>query len=203
VTVKFNTGRREYTYLTDDSTIGVDDVVVVPAGCNEHNTLATVTKVTPFLEAKIPVPISDLKYVIKKSHHRFKVGDKVVAKTETPYCITTNGWKGVVTELDDVFGMRVSESSDKCGYYVKCEYFDLLEESTKETEPKYYNGKVVCVSKKCNSAAYTVGKVYEFIDGRVKIDNGCKIPVDGREVATLEEWNKSDDYYATFIPFVE
>lgn len=211
VTVKFNTGRREYTYLTDDSTIGVDDVVVVPAGCNEHNTLATVTKVTPFLEAKIPVPISDLKYVIKKSHHRFKVGDKVVAKTETPYCITTNGWKGVVTELDDVFGMRVSESSDKCGYYVKCEYFDLLEESPKETEPKYYNGKVVCV--KTEYPWWKVGKIYEVKDGRITADDGDRFPKKGREPYRDADdvrhagcgglGNGRHNYANEFIPVVE
>ena len=203
VNVKFDTGKGEYTYLTDDSSIKVDDIVVVPTGKFNTHTLARVTSVTPFLDAKITVPFRDLKYVIEKSHPSFKVGDKVVAKKDAPYGITTNGWKGEVILVDGMSSIRVRELDGDCKFTVSAKHFDLLKESPKETEPKYYNGKVVCVSKKCNSAAYTVGKVYEFIDGRVKIDNGCKIPVDGREVATLEEWNKSDDYYATFIPFVE
>jgi uncharacterized protein YlzI (FlbEa/FlbD family)/co-chaperonin GroES (HSP10) len=203
VTVKFDTGKGEYTYLTDDTSIMVDDIVVVPTGKFDNRTLARVTSVTPFLKAKITVPLRDLKYVIEKSHPSFKVGDNVIAKKDAPYGITTNGWKGVVTYVDGMSCIKVGELNGLHEYTVNARYFDLLEESPKETETKKYNGKVVCVSKKGDSFAYTVGKVYEFIDGRVKIDNGCSIPCDGRRVATLEEWNESDDYKAKFIPFVE
>lgn len=36
--------------------------------------------------------------------------------------------------------------------------------------PKYYNGKVVCV--RCDDKDFTVGKVYEFIDGSIRDDSG-------------------------------
>lgn len=38
---------------------------------------------------------------------KFKVGDKVIAKRNTPYCLTTNGWKGVVTIVHDNGYIRV------------------------------------------------------------------------------------------------
>lgn len=69
--------------------------------------------------------------------------------------------------------------------------------------PQYYNGKVVCVSKK-DYTAYTVGKIYEFKDGRVKIDNGKVIPRnDNDAIKTLDEWNDSSSFLAKFIPLVE
>lgn len=39
-------------------------------------------------------------------------------------------------------------------------------------EPKYYNGKVVCTYKGVDAYGYTVGKIYEFIDGTVVDDDG-------------------------------
>lgn len=70
--------------------------------------------------------------------------------------------------------------------------------------PKYYNGKVVCVEKSADYMAYTIGKVYEFKDGRVKIDNGNIIPAAGQKpVSSVDEWNNDPDTYAKFIPFVE
>lgn len=70
--------------------------------------------------------------------------------------------------------------------------------------PKYYNGKVACVEKSASYMAYTVGKVYEFKDGRVKIDNGNIIPDAGQKpVSSVDEWNNYPDTYAKFIPFVE
>ena len=68
-------------------------------------------------------------------------------------------------------------------------------------KPIYYSGKVVCVKKVRSGAAYTVGKIYEFKDGRVKIDNGNKIPV--FPVRSLDEWNNSSCTYAKFIELKE
>ena len=77
-------------------------------------------------------------------------------------------------------------------------------ELTPYDPPKYYNGKVVCVEKSASYMAYTVGKVYEFKDGRVKIDNGNIIPDAGQKpVSSVDEWNNNPDTYAKFIPFVE
>lgn len=50
----------------------------------------------------------------------------------------------------------------------------------------HYNGLVVCIEKGRYSP-YTLGKVYEFVDGRVKDDRGEAFPKE--PVKTLEEWN--------------
>ena len=47
--------------------------------------------------------------------------------------------------------------------------------STKAPEPKYYNGRVVCVEKYPHMA-YTVGKIYNVCDGKMLIDNGSYQP---------------------------
>lgn len=68
----------------------------------------------------------------------------------------------------------------------------------------YYSGKAVCISKGDHWMAYTVGKVYEFKDGRVTIDNGITVYLTDSPVTSIEEWNKRyGEEYAKFIPFVE
>lgn len=65
-----------------------------------------------------------------------------------------------------------------------------------EIKPKYYNGKVVCVK---SDGDFTVGKVYEFVDGQVKDDDGSNRPI-GNKVKKLEDYN---GLLYGFIPFVE
>lgn len=69
-------------------------------------------------------------------------------------------------------------------------------------EPEYYNGKAVCVEKKGECYAYTVGKIYEFKNGRVKIDNGNEAPCTTR-VTSLDEWNDINWAMAKFIELKE
>lgn len=68
-------------------------------------------------------------------------------------------------------------------------------------KPIYYSGKVVCV-KVYEGAAYTVGKIYEFKDGKVRIDNGCIFP-SGDPIKSLDEWNNFDWTLAKFIELKE
>ena len=68
-------------------------------------------------------------------------------------------------------------------------------------KPIYYSGKVVCVEAG-EDAAYTVGKIYEFKDGKVKIDNGCTVP-SGDPIKSLDEWNNFDWTLAKFIELKE
>ena len=85
--------------------------------------------------------------------------------------------------------------------------FDRLlgREEPKPEEPKYYNGKVVCVKKGpgmfvgSDVGWWTVGKIYDVIDGVIKDDDE-----DPRCPAkSLEELNKIMSDYATFIALVE
>lgn len=72
---------------------------------------------------------------------------------------------------------------------------ELVEEPA---EPKYYSGKVVCVEKNGECFAYTVGKIYEFKDGLVKIDNGRELPA--YKIKSLDEW---DDQLGNIAKFIE
>ena len=105
---------------------------------------------------------------------KYKIGDKVRVKC-TPE-----------DEFDFIAGAELA--------------FERLTQN-KLKKPIYYNGKVVCV-KVYKGAAYTVGKIYEFVDGRVRIDNGCTSP-SGDPIKSLDEWNNSDWALAEFIELKE
>ncbi len=70
-------------------------------------------------------------------------------------------------------------------------------EKPKKEEPKYYNGKVVCVQSENDD--YTVGKIYEFKDGTLVDDQG-----DVRYKGCLRVKHPSEivNLYK-FIPYVE
>ena len=73
--------------------------------------------------------------------------------------------------------------------------FDRLVGS-KEPEPKYYSGKLVCIGV-IPGYAYTLGKIYEVQNGVICLDN--KLRVTG--LTNLEDINKK--LYAKFIEVVE
>ena len=58
---------------------------------------------------------------------KFKVGDKVVAKKNAPYSITTDGWEGVVTEVCNNGRILVNGEGfiGSLGAGVEERYFDL------------------------------------------------------------------------------
>lgn len=67
----------------------------------------------------------------------FNVGDKVIAKPNAPYSITTNGWKGVVVKVksDVIISVRALRHAISI-YDVKPIYFDLFEENKNKEEIK-------------------------------------------------------------------
>lgn len=68
----------------------------------------------------------------------------------------------------------------------------LFDKCEKKEEPKYYNGKAVCV-KPCYG--FTIGKIYEFIDGQCRDDYNKLRPVGERLRGFL--------HYDILIPVVE
>lgn len=65
-----------------------------------------------------------------------------------------------------------------------------FERLNEKTEPKvYFNGKAVCIEVK-EGAVYTVGKIYEFKNGRCKIDNDCLMPVLRDPITSIDNWNE-------------
>lgn len=85
--------------------------------------------------------------------------------------------------------------------------FDRLlgREEPKQQEPKYYNGKVVCVKKgrglsgECNVTWWTVGRIYDVVDGVIRDNKGNE----RLRVGSLAELNMITHNYAEFIALVE
>jgi hypothetical protein len=150
-------------------------------------------------EALQNIKVPKLEFTVKEKPFKFEVGkqykydDCVIEITDA----RRNDPYSPVYKYKDVKGTTTGMKQ----FIEKSIFADSL---TPYEPPKYYNGKVVCVEKSESYMAYTVGKVYEFKDGRVKIDNGNIIPAAGRKpVSSVDEWNNNPDTYAKFIPFVE
>lgn len=106
----------------------------------------------------------------------------------------------IVTPIEIDLGSAYYESIERGRHqWVSNKDVELVEEPA---EPKYYSGKVVCVEKKKEHYSYTVGKIYEFKNGRVKLDNGREL-LNSTRVTSLDEWNDSDWAGAKFIELKE
>ena len=102
----------------------------------------------------------------------FKVGDRVTVDgmNGTIICITLGDIFGVQFDDEDYDGHRclgVKLKAGKPSTKNNCWWVNP-ENVTRYEEPKYYNGKVVCVESTNDS--FTVGKIYTFVDGTV-VDN--------------------------------
>ena len=104
----------------------------------------------------------------------------------------------IITPLTVNSGYFYGTAKSGIRQWINNEDVELVEEPA---EPKYYSGKVVCVDK-YSDCAYTIGKIYEFKDGRVKTDNGEEAPISIR-VTSLDEWNGYDWTMAEFIEIKE
>lgn len=218
ITVQFDRGSRKYNYLCKGLSIKCGDKVIVPVGEDNHHVAVTVVAIQPFVEDKLHIPISKMKYVDRvcteeetKPRFKFKVGDKVRVRkdlTNKIYYMDDNPKRGCfalssqVKMGGEVVTITECKSNNHFNYYfVEGSSLMWTDGMFEDEVVKYFNGKVVCVSKP-SGCAYTVGKVYEFKDGRVVIDNGAILPID-KGITTLEEWNTDDNLYCKFIPFVE
>lgn len=65
-----------------------------------------------------------------------------------------------------------------------------------------YNGKVVCIDPCDCEDMYTLGKIYEFKDGRIQDDEGCVVPpIDEEGIVNFNEWQ--DFSSAKWVEIVE
>lgn len=94
--------------------------------------------------------------------------------------------------------------SDKFDFAVGAKLaFERLNE---KTEPKkFFSGKAVCVEIKASKFAYTVGKIYEFKDGKITLDNGASFPMGGDKVTSIDDWNSRYpcELFARFLEIKE
>lgn len=134
----------------------------------------------------------------QQTEHKFKVGDRV-RRTEESLPYWRKGDTGTIVGVDDSqVPYYIKKDRDGETAWSREDYLEKIE------EPKYYNGKVVCISNENKPFAavsgFTVGKVYTITDGIITNDTGWTNKIAG-PLKTLEEvcaclGNK-------FIPFVE
>lgn len=62
--MKFTEGGKSYYYISDDDTIEVGDLVIVPVGEYEHTATVEVVNIEYFSEEKAPFPIEKVKPII-------------------------------------------------------------------------------------------------------------------------------------------
>ena len=77
----------------------------------------------------------------------------------------------------------------------------LAMERLLEEKPKFYNGKVVCVSSDIYSVGYTKGKIYQFENGRVVDDDGTTRPILCEPITCSEDLEKK--YPGVWLEVVE
>ncbi len=64
--VNFDDGYKSYYYLTEDDSIEVGDLVVVPAGKDNQEKIVEVVDINYYSENDAPLPIAKTKYIIRK-----------------------------------------------------------------------------------------------------------------------------------------
>ena len=66
-------------------------------------------------------------------------------------------------------------------------YERLMDGVVEKPEPEYYNGKAICVDHCGGFDIYTIGKTYQFIDGRSINDLGNVFPINS-PAKSFEDW---------------
>lgn len=144
---------------------------------------------------------------------KFKIGDRIIAKKNAPYEITTNGWKGVVVEL---YGntIRVTDATGGIGFTVDPKYFNLNTTTTDQkivittdgttTTAKMYHGKTVvkAAESKCNP-----DDRFDFETGVKLVFNrllGADVPEDngGFKVGDIVRITDVGSIYPTYCTWV-
>lgn len=64
--VSFSGGYKTYYYITDDDSIEVGDLVIVPAGRDNHEAVVEVEEIEYFSEDEVPLPVEKTKRIIRK-----------------------------------------------------------------------------------------------------------------------------------------
>lgn len=89
----------------------------------------------------------------------------------------------ITVRMGDLHGTAKCSPDDQFDLHTGCELAlrrALGAEKKEPEKPKYYNGKMVCVERGVYNW-WTVGKIYEYKDGIVTADDGCKYPKLGLE----------------------
>lgn len=64
--VTFDEGYKSYYYLTEDDSIEIGDLVLVPVGKDNHVAVVEVVNIEYFSEDNVPLPVDKTKRIIRK-----------------------------------------------------------------------------------------------------------------------------------------
>lgn len=64
--VEFQEDGKSYYYLTEDDTLSIGDLVLVPVGKNGHSAIVQIVNIEYFSEDKVPFPLDKIKRIIRK-----------------------------------------------------------------------------------------------------------------------------------------
>lgn len=117
---------------------------------------------------------------------------------ENKIVITTNGTETLARLYDR--NKVIKTATAKCSPDDKFSFetgakiaFERLFDSEEKEEPKYFNGKVVCVHRELG---FTAGKIYEFVTGQCLDDQKTLRP-------TCDKCKDLSWFNGVFIPLVE
>ena len=143
-----------------------------------------------------------------------RVGDYIRLRTSGGYDFSKPGDilkvdRTGISGLVFVYGKNHPRPTDDPNFewtYTKNEY-EVVEKVTavepKPEPPKYYNGKVVCV--KSDDFFFTVGKIYEIVDGKFLDNRNTVRPMTKDRVSKVEDLSTGyfKNWAYNFIPLVE
>lgn len=130
-------------------------------------------------------PGDKVKIIGNSCCHAYPFGSIVTLKDHNLLCAYSDAWN---TKEGDTF-LRERD----------------IEPYAEPPKPKYWSGKVVCTRKNIIDSDFTVGKVYELVNGRFTDNHGNRRPNTSDRVACPEDLNRGffADWFYKFIPLVE
>lgn len=216
VNYKFNDDVKRFTvgkiYDVKDNKIVADDDTVFDAWAYFFNGNADFEALKKWFSLWYDFELVEDKKVFTKSD--LKNGDVIVRRNgsveiaivDLGVLVTKGSWnnlKDLKADLTDCDSLDENEWDIVKVYRpiekYHCQFSDdaytkgkLVYDRERDTKP-LYNGKVVCVDLcNCNENLYTVGKIYQFKDGKITNDKGLDIPVTV-PIYSIDDWNKFSD----------
>lgn len=138
-------------------------------------------------ELELVKPIKETNEEANKENDKIVITHDGKTTTATLYC--EDGTKKVVTAK--------CHPEDTFDFFVGAKL--AVERLHDYCTPKY-NGKVVCVDNYRNLCAYSVGKIYQFVNGKLTDNHGNKLPLDN-PIRSFKEWQEFTS--SKFIEIVE
>jgi len=143
---------------------------------------------------------SDLKpgYVVKYRDGSLRMVIQVKDRSEYGLVHHSSGWHSLSCYTDDLVDRDNNPELDICAVYGYCAIgTDCLKADTEgrpilweRVKKLLYNGKVVCIDNVNNTGNYTVGKIYQFVEGKLTTDGGSKLPyLDTNKIYSFDDWD--------------